>query len=165
MIEAASLTVQPFEDCNKKHKLLQIDHYLSSVSGNNEFPVYKEANPTSTIVKNINYAKKVSIEKFVNKDGNIWKFAKIQGGYLQLYNDDGNPVFRILGDSNHFGPWMSTWDEKYFKAIQKQNNNEEMLSVLTSDLIRFDDLVQSSDEESFMDDTILLTDDEESYMF
>lgn len=160
-----SLAYELHKDCNKKHKLLQIDHYLSSVSGNSEFPVYKAANPTSTIVKNINYAKKVSIEKFVRKDGNIWKFAKIKGGYLQLYNDDGNPVFRILGDSNHFGPWMSTWDEKYFQAIQKQNSNEEMLSVLTSDLIRFDDLVQSSDEESFMDDTILLTDDEESYMF
>jgi hypothetical protein len=158
-----SLAYELHKDCDGKHNLLRIDHYLSSMSGKSEFPVYSAAN-TNTIVKNINYAEKVTIEKFVRKDGNVWKFAKIKDGYLDLYNDDGNAVFRIRGDGNHFGPWVSTWDEQYFQAIHDQNN-EEMISVLTSDLIRFDDLVQSSDEESFMDDTILLTDDEESYMF
>lgn len=170
-----SMAYELNKTCGNKHELMKIDHYLSNVSGQSEFPLYEKPDKTSANKGSLKYARKTLLERFVSFPDAPWKFAKIKltktedgttkDGYLKLYDDEGKAVFRILPDKqNHFGPWISTWEEKYFPTtILENKEEEEMLSILTSDLIRFEDLVQSSDEEgSFMDDTIMLTDDEQS---
>lgn len=166
-----SMAYELNKNCDNQHELMKIDHYLSYVGGDKNFPLYKSPNSEQTS-GTVDFKQELLLERLMSFPDAPWKFAKIKltktedgttkDGYLKLYNDEGKAVFRILPDKqNHFGPWISTWEEKYFPTTILEEE-EEMLSILTSDLIRFEDLVQSSDEESFMDDTIMLTDDEQS---
>ena len=163
-----SMAYELNKNCDNRHELMKIDHYLSYVQGAPTFPLYKSPNSEQTS-GTVDYKQELLLERLMSFPDAPWKFAKIKNtdgktGYLKMYDGDGKAVFRILPDNqNHFGPWVSTWEEKYFSSkILEQKEEEEMLSILTSDLIRLEDLVQSSDEESFMDDTIMLTDDEQS---